>query len=196
MGRTNRQRVKEWRAKKAKEGGRSLSVWMEPEIAGKLDSLREASGESTSLLVAQAIAALHDITCNNKNPSFPSSPSRSIGVSPGEVSPETGEEVSETALTRDESAAAGTVITCNDTHSDDGEGHIAAIDDSIAAITVTFEQNRTFSMIRERLAALLRHRIEEGVPYSALMKELNEANIPTPGGETVWRRGTIFGLLR
>jgi hypothetical protein len=193
MGQTNRQRVKEWRERKSKEGGRSLSVWMAPETAKRLDEIKEIAGESTSLLVARAIAAFHDITCNNRRP--PTSPLPA--PAPSKEKPgETEVEITPVSPPRPGGTAVEAPITCNSESSDSSEGHIAATDDSIGAITTTFQNKRDFSVIRERLTALLRLRIEEGVPFSALMEELNEAGLPAPGEEGSWRRSTIYSLLR
>ena len=193
MGQTNRQRVKEWREKKSKEGGRSLSVWMKPEIAKKLDEIKAIAGESTSRLVARAIESFHNITCNDRNNISTPLP---VEVSLEEKLPVTGEGSPTVVAPQERSTAEETDITCNDRENFPGEIYIAAIDDSLANITATFSDKRDFSAIRERLAALLRLRIEEGVPYSALTKELNDASLPTPGGEETWRRSTIFALLR
>jgi hypothetical protein len=193
MGQTNRQRVKEWREKKSKEGGRSLSIWMEPEIAKKLDEIKETAGESTSLLVARAIAAFHDVTCNDRSTTSAPLPAT---LPPEEKLKETVGEIPPVTTPQERSTDREASITCNDKDSTAGENHIAAIADSIADVTATFRNKRDFTAIRERLAALLRLRIENGEPFSALMEELNKANLPTPGGEKIWRRSTIFALLR
>lgn len=193
MGQTNRQRVKEWREKKSKAGGRSLSVWMEQSTAEKLDEIKAIAGESTSRLVARAIAALHDVTCNRMD--ITSAPLPAV-VPPEEPLRETVGKIPPTATPQERSTDREASVTCNAKDSVAGENHIAASDDTIAGVAATFRNSRDFMAIHERLAALLRLRIEEGVPYSALMKELNEANLPTPEGGDIWRRSTVFALLR
>ncbi len=193
MGRTNRQRVKEWRERRSKEGGRSLSVWIEPETAKKLDELKEKSEEATSFLVARAIAALHNVTCNNDS-AIPVP--FSLGSPAGEKLPETGGETPPAVAPQGEEATGGKDVTCNVEERDPGGTAVAAVDDSVADIKATIDNNGNFVDIRERLAALLRLLIEKGGTYSSLMKELNAANLPTPEGEDTWRRSTIFALLR
>ena len=193
MGRTNRQRVKEWRERRSREGGRSLSVWMEPETVKKLDEIKEKSEEATSFLVARAIEVLHNVTCNIDG-TVPAP--QSMGRPAGEKLPEAGSETPPAVAPPKEIAAGGEVITCNERGMTPGETAVAAADDSLADIKEILDNSENFADIRERLTALLRLRIEEGLSYSDLMKELNEANLPTPGGEDSWRRSTIFAFLR
>jgi hypothetical protein len=166
---------------------------MEPEIAKKLEEIKRASGESNSMLVAQAIAAFHNITCNEEGTLSAPLPA---AVPAGEKSPDIVGEIPPIVAPQEEIAADGTSITCNDEDSADDVSHISTVDDSLAAIATTFGDKRDFSAIHERLATLLRLRIKKGESFSTLMRELNEANLPTPGGEETWRRGTIFALLR
>jgi hypothetical protein len=193
MGQTNRQRVKEWREKKAREGGRSLSVWLEPEIAKKLDELKGASGESTAVLVARAVSTFHSVTCNTQGTSSPSLPAE---VPEGGKAEKPVGAIPAVLSSQEEDSEEEASITCNKEESAPDESPVAAVDDSIADITATFGDTRDFSAIHERLASLLRLRIKEGVPYSTLMKELNGAALPAPGGEDTWRRSTIFAFLR
>lgn len=193
MGQTNRQRVKEWREKKAREGGRSLSVWLEPEIAKKLDELKGASGESTAVLVARAVSTFHSVTCNTQGTASPPLPAE---VPEGDKTAEPVGATPAVLSSQEEDTEEEASITCNKEESAPDESPVAAVDDSIADITATFGDTRDFSTIHERLASLLRLMIEEGVPYSTLMKELNGAALPTPGGEDTWRRSTIFAFLR
>jgi hypothetical protein len=193
MRRTNSQRVREWREKKSKEGGRSLSVWMGPETARKLHEIKDRSGEATSSLVTRAIEALHAVTCNTGDTIPAPLPAE---ASSGKGSQKAGGEIPRAADLQDRGAADVTTITCNITETAPGESRTAVIGDSLASIKALYREKGNFPDIRERLAALLRLRIEEGEPYSALMKELNDAEVPTPEGEDAWRRGTIFTLLR
>ncbi|RJP94021.1 MAG: hypothetical protein C4518_04510 [Desulfobacteraceae bacterium] len=58
---TNRQRVRQWREKKAKEGGKNLSVWMEPETVKQMDELLERlPDEDKTSIIALAIRMLHE----------------------------------------------------------------------------------------------------------------------------------------
>jgi hypothetical protein len=193
MGQTNRQRVREWREKKAREGGRSLSVWLEPEIAKKLDELKGASGESTAVLVARAVSTFHSVTCNTRGTASPPLPAE---VPEGDKAAKPVGAIPAVLSSQEEDTEKEAIITCNKEESAPDESPVAAVDDSIADITATFGDTRDFSAIHERLASLLRLRIKEGVPYSTLMKELNGAALPTPGGEDMWRRSTIFAFLR
>ena len=62
MVKPTRERVREWREKKAKKGGRSLSVWLEPDTARMLHELLSHYGETASPLIARAISTLYDST--------------------------------------------------------------------------------------------------------------------------------------
>jgi hypothetical protein len=60
--------MKQWRAKKASEGGRSLSLLLEPETVIQLDELREHFGRykggRNKPLIARAIKNLHETVFN------------------------------------------------------------------------------------------------------------------------------------
>jgi hypothetical protein len=55
--------MKKWRAKKAREGGRSLSLWLDPETTELLDALRKYFGRSkggkNKPIITNAIRDLH-----------------------------------------------------------------------------------------------------------------------------------------
>ncbi|MDY0039579.1 MAG: hypothetical protein RBS57_04655, partial [Desulforhabdus sp.] len=96
MAKPSRERVRKWREKKAKTGGRSLSTWLEPETVRMMDYLLDYYGETAAPLIARAISTLYQITCNNvredmsAQPPFEAiSPTVSIGAEPasGEGSP-------------------------------------------------------------------------------------------------------------
>jgi hypothetical protein len=61
-------RMKNWRAKKACEGGRSLSLLLEPETVIQLDELREHFGRSqggrNKPIISKAIQHLHETIFN------------------------------------------------------------------------------------------------------------------------------------
>jgi tRNA(Ser,Leu) C12 N-acetylase TAN1 len=61
-------RVKKWREKKAKEGGRSLSVWLKPETAQMMDELKKELKAENASVIAQAIKTLYEVTCNKEPP--------------------------------------------------------------------------------------------------------------------------------
>jgi len=67
MAKTAKERVRKWRNKKIKEGGRSLTAWLEPEIAKMFQFLTDYYGESTSFLVARAIKALYKLTLEKES---------------------------------------------------------------------------------------------------------------------------------
>ena len=57
---TNKQRVQAWRNKKAKEGGKNMSVWIEPETVKQIDELLEKfPDKNKASLVAHAIESLY-----------------------------------------------------------------------------------------------------------------------------------------
>ena len=63
MTKSNRDRVRDYRARKAAEGGRAISVWLEPQTAHMLDTLRKYFGKSrrgkNAPLIAKAIEYLY-----------------------------------------------------------------------------------------------------------------------------------------
>lgn len=64
MGTPVKKRVREWRQRQAEKGGRSLSVWLDPDSAKMLDVLIERSGDRVSSVVARAIQNLFEVTGN------------------------------------------------------------------------------------------------------------------------------------
>jgi len=64
----SKNRVRKWREKKAKEGGRSLSVWLKPETAQMMDRLKKELKAENASVIAQAIKKLHEVTCNQEPP--------------------------------------------------------------------------------------------------------------------------------
>lgn len=73
------EKVRRWRTKKAKEGGRSLSVWLEPETARLLDEIRQTNPEAKMKeIVRVAIEQLYEVTCSQTKPTAPKMPRRSL----------------------------------------------------------------------------------------------------------------------
>ena len=63
---TNRQKVRLWREKKAKEGGKNLSVWIEPEIVRQMDELLERfPDEDKTSIIALALRTLYEQKTNS-----------------------------------------------------------------------------------------------------------------------------------
>ena len=65
---TSVSRVRKWREKKAKQGGRNLAVWLDQETGDLFEDLRQTLKEKNADIVARAIKELHTATCNNKKP--------------------------------------------------------------------------------------------------------------------------------
>ena len=58
---TNKQKVRVWRKKKAKEGGKNMSMWINPETVKQIDELLiRYPDKNKASLVAFAIQCLHD----------------------------------------------------------------------------------------------------------------------------------------
>jgi hypothetical protein len=68
MTKSNRDSVREYRARKAAEGGRPISVWLEPQTLLMLDALRKHFGKSkkgkNAPLVVKAIHVLYKSIIN------------------------------------------------------------------------------------------------------------------------------------
>jgi hypothetical protein len=62
------ERVKAWRDKKRRQGGRSLSLWLDPDTTEQLDALRKHFGRfkggRNKPLIARAIRHLHESIFN------------------------------------------------------------------------------------------------------------------------------------
>lgn len=67
MAKPVKERVNRWREKKVQKGGRSLSVWLEPETAKMMDHLLDYYGETVSPLITRGIKTLYEVTCNDEN---------------------------------------------------------------------------------------------------------------------------------
>lgn len=65
---TNKERVREWRKKKAEAGGRNLSVWMEPETAEMMDRLLDLyPRENKASLVALAVRRMYEAEASDQD---------------------------------------------------------------------------------------------------------------------------------
>lgn len=74
-----REKVRRWRTKKAKEGGRSLSVWLEPDTARRLDEIRQKHPEAKMKdIVKIALERLHELTYSQAKPAAPKRPRRPL----------------------------------------------------------------------------------------------------------------------
>jgi hypothetical protein len=64
----NKERMQAWRAEKTGQGGRNLSVWLDPETTEQLDALRTHFGRSkrgrNKPLISIAIRHLHESIFN------------------------------------------------------------------------------------------------------------------------------------
>ena len=58
-----KERMRAWRAEQTQQGGRNLSVWLDPETTKQLDAIRKFLGRSTGgknkPIITRAIRDLH-----------------------------------------------------------------------------------------------------------------------------------------
>ena len=70
MARSMSHRIKDWRNRKARLGGKSLTVMLEPATVILLEDLKEKHGESNAKLIARALECLSEsFTCKQSDES-------------------------------------------------------------------------------------------------------------------------------
>lgn len=87
MAKSMAERIKNWRQKKSEDGGRSLTVMLEPESAKILEELQKNYQQSHSKLISRALEALHEsFSCkHNKEQSEAASDGKTKAPSNGQA---------------------------------------------------------------------------------------------------------------
>jgi hypothetical protein len=177
MAKPVRQRVQKWREKKSQQGGRSLSVWLEPETTERLEYLLKAYGETASPLIARAIDALHQVTCN-----------RGESVS---LEPEKEKPVPSSALSEQECIEVSPVVPELAVQVPQSEADVI-----LSRMKKLLEDGISLRELKKSyLNDWIRINIGKGVSYQEMADRLNEADIPTLTGKGVWEKGMIPTVL-
>lgn len=184
MAKTVKERVRAWRDKKSREGGRSLSAWLEPETARMFRSLQEHFGETTSPLVARAIRSLYEIslepgTAGRAAEQIPTPvPKMDVPAVPPEMIESAGEKELQEICPED--------VRVEPLGQDPELQEMAA---KLAAGVPFRDIKGTL------LVAWLEARKAEGIDYEEMAERLNRAEIPTLAGKGQWQGGMIPAFL-
>ena len=186
MAKPSRERVRRWREKQAKKGGRSLSTWLEPETAQSMDYLLKHYGETAASLVARAIAALHAATVEA---------AQSKAEPPGQITSETAYANAEmrktlidsTRSSGQEQPKAVEAILDNSTQD---------VDPILLQMQEKLGRGMSFKQLQKTiLVDWIKSMKSQGVSYQNMAERLNAAGIPTLSGKGRWEQGMIPTVL-
>ena len=191
MAKSVKKRVREWRERKAREGGRSLSTWLEPDTARMLDFLLGHYGETVSPVIARAIESLYNVTCDGG-----ALPQAGSGGEHAPVPMEAAEKPARMVTKK---------VARHGAHVD--EAGIAAAESSasesmecLSPVLMDLQQKLADGIpLRDlkssHLLTWIKDREASGASFRAMARELNEARIPTLTGRGEWEEGMIPTLL-
>lgn len=198
MAKPSRERVRKWREKKAKKGGRSLSTWLEPETVRMMDYLLNHYGETAAPLIARAIASLYEATCPGGDAGASRAGPKSEFCGGGPELP-VGEEraafeepapLGEAAETVAESAAE----TTGEETSEAPEA--PQLDPLLGEIKTKLAEGAPVRNIQKTLLVQwIKSMQANNVSFQAMAELLNAAGIPTLSGKGQWQQGMIPTIL-
>lgn len=181
MAKTVKERVRAWREKKSRDGGRSLSAWLEPETAQMFRSLQEHFGETTSPLVARAIETLYKISLQ-LGPDPDPIRNRDREAPLREPAPPEGY----TPLAEKQSEEPKVMVPPDSCEEDPG----------LAQMVAKLSAGVPFKEIKGTLlVAWMEAMKAQGVGYDEMAERLNAAQIPTLAGKGKWQGGMIPAFL-
>jgi len=188
MAKPSRERVRRWRERKAKKGGRSLSTWLEPETVRMMDYLLNYYGETAAPLVARAIANLYEATGQDENgESGLASESQhlvaELDVSAEEPRPALGESTQPSDMAELEKIASVESTT------DELDPLLLEIKTKLA------EGTPAKNLLRTLLVQWIKSMKANDVSFEAMAERLNAAEIPTLSGKGQWEQGMIPTIL-
>lgn len=196
MAKPSRERVRRWRERKAKKGGRSLSTWLEPETVRMMDYLLNHYGETAAPLVARAIANLYDVTCQDEDGA--SGIALEAKKSASELDVPAMEESSSAPV--EEGPVADETMQLSDLAEPEeivGDGSsIDELDPLLQEIkTKLAEGTPARNLLRTLVVDWIKSMKANGASFEAIAERLNAAGIPTLSGSGQWEQGMIPTIL-
>lgn len=191
MAKPSRERVRKWRERKAEKGGRSLSTWLEPETAQKLDFLLEYYGESAAPLIARAINTLYCVTRDSSEP--PSSVASNVSSVGSQAH---NSEPCSAAVLRAESAPAARAAATDKIESTAKMESTPELHPLLQEIKTKLSMGVPFKELqRTLLVQWIKSMQADGASFQEITERLNAAAIPTPTGMGRWEQGMIPTVL-
>jgi hypothetical protein len=173
MGKSSRDRVRAWRDRKARKGGRSFSTWLEPETARMLDELLQHYGETAAVVIARAIAALYGETASD---------AKTMEVS------RSGEHFTGTAVVEKMSTPVAPGSRVREIELEEGDLRFETLRREV-------ERGLPLHELRGLLIASIRALRARQVSFKEIAERLNQAGIPTLSGKGEWEEGMIPTIL-
>ncbi|MCK8601891.1 hypothetical protein [Desulfoferrobacter suflitae] len=194
MAKPSRERVRKWREKKAKKGGRSLSTWLEPETVRMMDYLLNHYGETAAPLIARAIASLYEATCPGRDAGASQAGPKSE-LCGGEPELSAGEKRAAFAEPVPLGEAAETVAET--AAEETGEAPEAPqLDPLLGEIKAKLAEGAPVRNIqRTLLVQWIKSMQANNVSFQVMAELLNAAGIPTLSGKGEWEQGMIPTIL-
>jgi hypothetical protein len=170
MPRSITERVADWRDKKKKQGGKAITVMLEPEIAQTFDDLRQELGLSQAALFARAIKALEEQIREQGNPQG------DLFSSP-DVRETTQMDTSESMSKQDGLDEAVE------------EAFLVEIQKKLAAGARIVD-------LREDLKIIFCKMSEQGLSLRAIADAVNKAKLPSLSGKGKWGKSQIGRMVK
>jgi len=190
MAKPSRERVRKWREKKAKKGGRSLSTWLEPETAQMMDFLLSHYGESAAPLIARAIGTLYRFT-RDSSERAPDVASNASVLGPQLES----SEPCSAADSNLDSPPAGLSVAAQAEAIEKTES-ASELHPLLQEIKTKLFSGLPFKELQKTLLVQwIKSMQAEGVSFREMTELLNAAAIPTPSGMGRWEQGMIPTVL-
>ena len=168
MARTMTTRIKDWRNRKVNQGGKSLTVMLEPDTAILFEDLKEEYQESNARLVARALKHLAEaFTCKQDQASEAFTSKR----------PDT--QVLEPSSIENFSVEKSELSSADSIHP------------SLKDIKKEICQGATVLSQKEKIKQAMKEMRSQGYDSSGIVALLFEAKIKTITGNEKWESGTV-----
>jgi len=188
MAKPSRERVRRWRERKAKKGGRSLSTWLEPETVRMMDYLLNYYGETAAPLVARAIANLYEATGQDENGESGLASESQHLVAELDVSAEEQRPTLEESTQPSDMAEPEKIASVEST-TDELDPLLLEIKTKLA------EGTPAKNLLRTLLVQWIKSMKANDVSFEDMAERLNAAEIPTLSGKGQWEQGMIPTIL-
>lgn len=196
MAKPSRERVRRWRERKAKKGGRSLSTWLEPETVRMMDYLLNYYGETAAPLVARAIANLYDITCQDAD----EAPGTALDSEQLAAEPQVPVVEDHSGAVDEEGTVPDEMTQLSEPSEPEQiageESLIDEFDPLLLEIkTKLAEGTPARNVLRTLVVEWIKSMKANGVSFETMADKLNAAEIPTLSGRGQWEQGMIPTIL-